>query len=146
MNFVVRELKIVFLGFPMFLTWELLQSPFYTDTFTDSWRRVLYDRIHCSVGDVMILLGGYWLVALVWGRSWIEDRQLLPVVVFVAIGASYTLFSEFRNVYVVQNWTYSEWMPRIGGIGLLPIFQWLIIPWTIVGAVRYRCSGMAETL
>lgn len=63
------ELKIALLGLPMFLVWEIVQSPFYADTFEDPWDRVLYNRIHCSVGDVMILLGTFWLVAVILRTS-----------------------------------------------------------------------------
>jgi len=130
------ELKSVRIGLPMFFTWEVLQSPFYMDTFTSSWTQVLYYRIHCTGGDMIILLGAFWLVALVWGRSWIEDRPVLPFVLFVASGVVYTIFSEYRNVHITQNWAYSSWMPTVRGIGLVPVFQWLVIPWLVVRAIR----------
>jgi len=132
MTRVAPELGIMLFGLPMFLGWEILQSPFYTDTFTNPWRQVLYNRLHCTVGDVMILLAAFWLVAMVWGRSWIERRAVAPKVLFVVGGLFYTIFSEYRNVYLAQHWAYSEWMPTLGGIGLVPVFQWLVIPALII--------------
>jgi len=130
------EYRIVILALPFFLVWEILQSPFYTDTFTASWRQLFYNRIHCAIGDGLILLGAFWVAALFWGRTWIARKELLPVVVFVAVAVTYTIFSEYRNVYVAQNWAYSEWMPTIRGIGLIPVAQWIVIPSVIVHNLR----------
>jgi len=130
------EYRIVILALPLFLVWEILQSPFYTDTFTASWRQVLYNRLHCAMGDGMILLGAFWFAALFWGRTWIARKELLPVVVFVAVAVTYTIVSEYRNVHVAQNWAYSEWMPTIRGIGLIPVVQWIVIPSVIAHDLR----------
>ena len=130
------ELQLTWIGLPMFLTWEFLQSPFYTDTFTDSWTRVIYNRVHCTGGDMIILLGAFWLVSLIWGRSWIKRRAVAPEVLFIASGLLYTIFSEYRNVYLAHSWAYSTWMPTIAGIGLVPVMQWLLIPRLIIRLLR----------
>ena len=144
MRLAGAELKIVMFGLPMFFAWELLQSPFYADTFAINWTRVLYFRIHCTVGDILILLCAFWLVALVWGRSWSENRSVLSLLLFVASGVAYTIFSEYRNVHVAQNWAYSSWMPTVRGIGLVPVFQWLVIPWWVVRAIRGSSTQSAK--
>jgi len=130
------EVKILLFGFGFSLAWELLQSPFYADTFEAPWDTIIYNRIHCSVGDVMILLSAFWIVALVWGRSWISQPAWTPFVSFLVIGLAYTAFSEYRNVQVLQRWAYSEWMPLIQGIGVFPLLQWIVIPTAVVGVVR----------
>lgn len=140
MSMRAPEIKIAVVGFPVFLIWEILQSPFYTDTFTESWRQVVYNRIHCAIGDLMILLGAFWFAALIWGRAWIAKKEALPVVVLVAVAVTYTIVSEYRNVRLAQNWAYSEWMPTIGGIGLIPVVQWIVIPSLIVHILRQGTS------
>jgi hypothetical protein len=132
------EVKIAVVGFPVFLIWEILQSPFYTDTFTESWHQVVYNRIHCAIGDLMILLGAFWFAALIWGRAWIAKKEVLPVVALLAVAVIFTIVSEYRNVHLAQNWAYSEWMPTIGGIGLFPVVQWIVIPFVIVHILRQR--------
>ena len=136
----IPEYRIVILALPLFIVCEILQSPFYTDTFTASWRQLFYNRIHCSMGDGMILLGAFWVAALIWGRTWIARKELLPVVVFVAVALTYTIVSEYRNVHLAQNWAYSEWMPTIRGIGLIPVAQWIVIPSVIVHNLRQGSS------
>lgn len=130
------EARIVALGFPLSFLWEALQSPFYVDTFVDPWLEVVYNRLHCSAGDLFILLIAFWIVALLWGRSWMSRPDLAPFVSFLIIGLAYAAFSEYRNVQVLQSWAYSDWMPSIWGIGLLPLFQWIVVPTAVVGMVR----------
>ncbi len=130
------EVRIVALGFPLSLLWELLQSPFYMDTFVDPWVGVFYNRIHCSVGDVFILLIVFWIVASVWGRSWMNSGRWEPLSIFVLLGVVYTGFSEYFNARVVGEWDYSAWMPTVAGIGLAPLLQWIVVPAVVVGIVR----------
>jgi len=130
------EVKILLFGFGFSLAWELLQSPFYADTFEAPWDTIIYNRIHCSVGDVMILLSAFWIVALMWGRSWMSRAAWAPFVGFLVIGLAYTAFSENRNVEVLRSWAYSEWMPVIWGIGLSPLLQWIVVPAAVVKVVR----------
>jgi len=140
MRIQTPEYRIVIMALPLLLVWEILQSPFYTDTFTATWRQLLYNRIHCAIGDGMILLGAFWFAALFWGRTWIARKELLPVVVFIAVAVTYTIVSEYRNVHVAQNWAYNEWMPTIRGIGVIPVVQWIVIPSVIVHKVRQEPS------
>ena len=50
----------------------------------------------------------------------------------VALGMTYTLFSEWLNLAVLRNWAYAESMPTISfgdaRIGLTPLLQWLVVP------------------
>ena len=84
----------------------------------------------------MILLSAFWLVAVIWGRQWIVRGGVGATVSFLIAGVSWTMFSEYCNVSVARNWDYSRWMPAIGNIGLVPIFQWLLVPSLIIGVVR----------
>ncbi|MBI4523697.1 MAG: hypothetical protein HY695_07790 [Deltaproteobacteria bacterium] len=130
------EIRILAFGFPLSLAWEFLQSPFYMDTFTELWTTVAYNRIHCSIGDVLILLAAFWALSLLWGRSWLSKAGVMPSAVFVIIGISYTILSEHYNVSVAQNWAYSQWMPMAGSIGVLPVVQWLLLPLLVLRLSR----------
>ena len=48
----------------------------------------------------------------------------------LALGLSYTIFSEWLNTGVRANWTYSGLMPVVPplGIGLAPLLQWIVVP------------------
>jgi len=47
-----------------------------------------------------------------------------------ALGAAYTVYSEWLNTGVRMAWAYSELMPVVPGIGtgLSPLLQWLVLP------------------
>ncbi|MFQ5846513.1 MAG: hypothetical protein ACE5IQ_02445 [Candidatus Methylomirabilales bacterium] len=137
------EARVLGPGFGLSLAWEVLQSPFYADTFEASWVTLGYNRLHCTAGDVLILLTAFWIVALIWGRSWMGAAGWVPLTLFVGIGFGYTLFSEHFNVHFVQSWAYSQWMPTIAGFGLVPLLQWMVIPPMIVQLARNR-TGTAK--
>ena len=130
------EARIAAFGLPLSLTWEGLQWPFYTDAFSASWSQLAYNRVHCPIGDVLILLVAFWLVALVWRRGWIGGAGTTPFILFLAVGPGYTLWSEYFNVHLIQSWAYSRWMPAVFGIGLVPLIQWIVVPAAVVWLTR----------
>ncbi|MCZ6624314.1 MAG: hypothetical protein O7B35_08815 [Deltaproteobacteria bacterium] len=126
------EIRILVFGFVLSLAWEVFQSPFYADTFEASGVTLVYNRVHCSAGDALILLFAFWIVALIWGRSWMSNVKWVSYIAFMAIGVVYTVFSEYLNVYLLEGWAYSYWMPMVAGIGLVPVLQWVVVPTFVV--------------
>jgi hypothetical protein len=139
----VPELQLLAPGVLLSLVWEGLQSPFYADTYTAPWRTVMVDRLHCAGGDGMILLVTFWTVAWRWGRSWMCQAHWAPLLAFLTLGVAYTVASEYVNVFVRQRWAYSPWMPRVAGIGLVPLLQWVVVPALSVRLARGApcCTG-----
>jgi hypothetical protein len=130
------ETQLLVRGVVLSLAWEVLQSPFYADTFVASWSTLAHSRLHCTGGDAIILLVAFWLVALRWGRSWMETGKWAPGAAFVMLGLAYTVVSEHFNVHLVQRWAYSRWMPTLAGVGLVPLLQWVVVPTLSVQLVR----------
>jgi hypothetical protein len=117
------------LALGLHLLWEIGQLPFYTVwEEEDAWRIALYVA-HCVLGDVMIATLAYLAVALAWRRvDWPRQRPWAGGTMLVALGLGYTVFSEWYNVYRIGSWAYTAAMPRILGIGLTPLLQWLVVP------------------
>jgi hypothetical protein len=134
----VPELQLVVIGFGLSVLWEFFQSPFYTDTFAATWGAIVFNRLHCAGGDALILLTAFWLVSLRWGRGWMDAGGWAPVGAFLVIGVAYTTYSEYFNVHLVARWAYSQWMPTVAGIGLVPLLQWIVVPILSVLYVRRR--------
>ena len=130
------ECQLLVPGFGLSLVWEVLQSPFYTDTFTSPWITVALNRLHCAGGDAVILLTAFWIVALRWGRFWVRLPHWVPSMTFLALGVGYTTGSEYVNVFVRESWAYSRWMPTVAGIGLVPLLQWVVVPSVSVQLAR----------
>ncbi|MGE3537339.1 MAG: hypothetical protein AB7N91_07865 [Candidatus Tectimicrobiota bacterium] len=132
------EIQLLVPGLSLSLGWEFLQSPFYADTFARPWAEVALNRLHCAGVDAWLLLLAFWLVALGWGRDWPGQRIWRPYALFLVLGVAYRVLSEYRNVYVLQHWAYSPWMPTAYGIGLVPLLQWCVVPILNVQWVRRR--------
>ena len=130
------ELTLVRWGLPLNFVWELAQSPLYTDHL-NGWRYVLWTRFHCTLGDVLILLGVFWATAAVF-RSWRWPLSRGPsaAAAFVLFGLAYTIWSEWLNTSVRQAWEYAPAMPRVLGIGLAPLLQWLVVPIVLLLVMR----------
>jgi hypothetical protein len=124
------------------LIWEIGQLPFYTIWQEASvWRIALYVA-HCVLGDVMIATLAYLAVALASRQAdWPRQRPWAGGAMLVALGLGYTVFSEWYNVYRAGAWAYAEIMPRILGIGLTPLLQWLVVPIVMLVLIRRTRIG-----
>lgn len=133
------ELPVVTWGFLLNLAWEFAQSPLYADGNLDL-AYLTRTRLHCTAGDVLILLGSFYIVGLVCGsRRWMARTSWFPpTVAFTALGLVYTVWSEWYQTTVAGGWQYGEAMPVIGGIGLAPLMQWVIVPVLVVLLSRSR--------
>ncbi len=132
-------------GFPLNLAWELGQSPLYADH-SNGWRYVAWTRFHCTLGDVLILLGAFWATAAVF-RSWRwpVTRSPRAAGVFVAFGLAYTVWSEWFNTSVREAWTYAPAMPLVFGAGLSPLSQWLVLP-TVLALILRASAGSSDSI
>lgn len=127
----IPEVRLLVLGLPLQVLWETAQLPLYTVWYQKGWGYILYSIVHCTLGDLLILLISYELIALLnRNRYWIDKGVLWNGLVFTVFGAGYTIYSEVTNVYIEKTWAYTDVMPivPIVGIGLAPLLQWLIIP------------------
>ena len=58
----------------------------------------------------------------------------------IALGAAYTVFSEWLNVEIRRSWSYAASMPVLPllGTGLTPLLQWVIVPALSLAIIGYR--------
>lgn len=119
------------------LLWEIAQLRLYTIWTTESAASIAYAVAHCTVGDVLIACSSYILAAfLVGDAEWPASRPWRGLAVSILYGVVFSVFSEWRNVYVERTWAYSPDMPMISGIGVSPLLQWIIVPLATVLIVR----------
>lgn len=116
-------------GFLLNGNWEWLQTPFFADS-AATLNEIVWFRLHCTLGDVVILLASAGVVTLL-RRSprWLSGPGLLDLALLTVFGVVYTVFSERRNLSR-GAWAYSELMPLVPGIsvGVVPLIQWLVLP------------------
>jgi len=141
------EAQLIMLALPLELLWEIAQFPLYTVWHEGDWSYILYGLAHCTLGDLLILLIVYWIVALLnRDRYWCHSSILLNGLLFTVLGVVYTIFSETVNVRVKGTWDYTELMPIVPiiNVGGMPFLQWLLIPpvllWLLKTIITARTS------
>ena len=120
-----------YMGFVTLLNicWEVLQLPLYTLWSTASNREIGFALLHCTAGDVLIAVSCLILSLFIAGSNeWPNSRFEAVAAITILLGLGFTVYSEWRNTTVTQNWAYAAEMPRLLGIGLAPVAQWLFIP------------------
>jgi len=94
----------------------------------------------------MILLLGYWLVALLnRDRDWYLNTVLPNGFLFVMLSAVYTVYSERTNVRT-GTWGYTALMPIVPvvDIGAMPLLQWVLIPPVLLWLMRMLAVAPAR--
>lgn len=133
------ELLLLTLSLPLQFLWEIAQYPLYTIWHEGDWSNILYMLIHCTLGDLLILLCVFWLISLLnRSRTWIFSPSLINITLFTSLGLAYTIFSEIINTGVKGTWEYTELMPIVPviEIGGMPFLQWLLIPPVIIWLIK----------
>lgn len=135
------EINISIFGFLLNFVWEIWQAPLFKSM--DSLTH-FQATLHCTqtaLGDVVILLVAFWVIALVAkSRCWIIHSKTMQVIGFIVIGVIITVVIEAIAVHVLQRWQYATAMPTLPilGTGIVPVLQWLIIPPIIVAMMRRK--------
>lgn len=133
------EIQLIMLALPLELLWEIAQFPLYKVWQEGDWSYILYGLAHCTLGDLLILLVVYWLVALLnRNRYWYQRSIFLNGLLFTVFGTAYTIYSEIINVRVRGTWEYTELMPIVPviDIGGMPFLQWVLIPPVLLWLMR----------
>jgi len=135
----IPEIQLLILATPLQLLWEIAQFPLYTVWHEGDWSYILYGLMHCTLGDLMILLGVFWMVSLLnRSRHWIFSPALVNIALFTTVGLGYTIFSEIVNTRIKGTWGYTELMPIVPiiEVGGMPFLQWLLIPPILIHLMR----------
>jgi drug/metabolite transporter superfamily protein YnfA len=124
------------------LAWEVAQLPFYTLWLTDTAGQIAWAVVHCTAGDIAIASGTLTLALAVAGTADWPGRSVAAVGgIVIALSVAYTAYSEHLNTVVRQAWTYTDMMPTVFGIGLLPLAQWVIVP---IFALTWGCRRIVR--
>jgi hypothetical protein len=127
--------------------WEWMQSPFFKD-FSDNLNEIVFFRIHCTLGDVLILYEIAVLLSLIrlnW--KWLLSPRRIDYILVTVLGVAYTIFSEYRNVHIRGSWSYSDIMPLVPllKVGLVPLLQWIILPSIIISMTKTFVRGRVSS-
>jgi hypothetical protein len=140
------EANVALFAFLVHYPWEFLQVPFFEGMATaPHWEAVRFCT-RATAGDAGIALVAFWgAAALVGSRRWIRKPQRIATTTFIAIGIAVTIVFERLATGPLGRWDYSELMPVLPvlEVGMVPLAQWLILPWAILWLVRRQLAGAA---
>jgi hypothetical protein len=132
-------------SFVFFGMWEWIQSWFFKDV-TPDINKIIYFRIHCTLGDMMILslFVGLW-GGVKRGFHWFYSPGRQDYLAVSAMAVLYTAISEYIHVHILHNWGYSDLMPLLPGIGigLVPLLQWAILPALVIKITKDHLRGVS---
>lgn len=122
------ETWIAINGFLLAFLWEMLQMPFYEMGGLSTWQ-VTKNCAFATLGDAGIMVFAYWVATrFAPNRLWLRQWRIRPLAIYLSVGMAITVVVEHFALRSDRGWTYSELMPTIAAIGLVPIFMWLIVP------------------
>lgn len=108
--------------------WELAQAPLYVGLQS-------YDRSvlgHCfvaSLGDGIIVLAITATGRVILGRwDWFKQPGASGYLVMLATGLALAVLVESVALQLMGRWQYAVKMPRVLGIGVVPIAQMFLLP------------------
>lgn len=132
--------------FLLHFVWEMLQTPFFAEMQTMAhWPATLF-CLRATIGDVAIGVGAFCTAALMQrDRGWFLSPTRPGLLAFLAVGVAATIGLEL-NAIARGRWSYSALMPVIPGlnVGLVPILQWLLLPWPLLFLLRRHHVGAGQ--
>ena len=132
-----RIVAIILATYVLHFAWEtgqgslfapMDQMPFWTDM---AW------CARAAGWDVVISAGAYFAAALAGRRAlWFRQPAWWTFAIYFASGLAVTIAIE-RWAISTGRWQYRDAMPTLGGIGLTPLLQWIVVPAAILLVVRW---------
>ena len=111
--------------------------PAYVETATRSWRETALQCAAFSIGDA-VLTSTIYAVAVTATRRMRSLTGLKFYLLISALGVIAAVFVELM-AKAMGYWTYSERMPTMSGVSLLPILQLAtLVPVSVWIALRWK--------
>jgi len=131
-----RFVALGLVAFALHFTWEMAHAKWYaTMNALPFWTATAWCA-RAALIDVLIGAAAYAVAALIARNvRWVRQPGALPLTFYLAIGIVVTVAIE-RWAVAIGRWRYAATMPTIGGVGLSPLLQWLVVPLLIAAAAR----------
>lgn len=115
-------------GYLIAFLWEMLQMPFYLMDGLAAWEVTIRCAL-ASFGDAGIMVIAYLFASLILrDRYWLHHRSWRALLLYLATGQIFTIAIEIVAIRIPWGWEYSDRMPEIWGVGLVPVAMWIIVP------------------
>lgn len=126
-NYFIMVLLIFLFAFLINFLWESIHAIFlYTCCL--NMRAPEFVRLisYASLIDSVIISGLFIIISFISGPYWIKNTRKKEAFIFIISALIVAIWIEYRGVYLLQKWQYSDLMPIIFGIGLSPMIQLIV--------------------
>ena len=107
--------------------WELAQRPFYAGM--GDLSAALIHCLRAALGDGVLVLVIYGAGVLAFRRrDWFCRPGWRGYAFMFTAGLAIAVAVEWVALHLAQRWSYSERMPLIAGIGIVPLLQMVVLP------------------
>ena len=136
-RFATRAIEWIGWSFALNLIWEIVQLPLYAFPRGTPVSSIAFSVAHCTLGDATVALVAYVAGAVATRRTaWPIETAAAGLIVALCVTFGWTIWAEWNAVYITRAWGYGPNMPVIGGIGLTPLLQSLLLPMIALAIVR----------
>ncbi|SRR5581483_1709341 len=139
-----RWIAFTLLVLAMNFAWEMLQANWFSSMRGLPILRATLLCLRASAGDLLITAVAFTIVALV-ARSptWPVGRRIfVPATIFLIVAMTIVIAYELFALSTAR-WKYDAAMPKLFGIGLLPLMQWMVLPFVDVWTFRLVCMSIS---
>jgi hypothetical protein len=140
-DFHWRALALIFLvAIVVNYVWELAQAPLYVGLERYS-AAVFWHCLVASFGDglmVLLIVTVGWII--LQKENWFECPRIPGYLVMIITGLIVAVSVEWVAVHILERWQYTQMMPTVLGIGVVPVAQMLVLPPVIFWIVSVQST------
>jgi hypothetical protein len=114
-------IALFLVSFALNWIWEMVQMPAFVETVRRSWQQTALQCAVFSLGDAALILIIYG-IAVVAARRIAKIKVAKFYLLVSALGLVVAVFVELI-ANALGSWSYSERMPVLAGVGVMPILQ-----------------------
>ena len=131
-----RPFAIGLVAYALHFAWEMAQGGLFEGmTRLPFWSATAWCA-RAAAWDVFFSFVSYAAASVVSrDAKWPRTLRTAPLAIYLVTGIAITIAIE-RWAVDAGRWKYAPQMPAIGGIGLSPLLQWIVVPIAIAAVVR----------
>jgi hypothetical protein len=126
---MMRWATFALLVFALNFGWEMTQGKWFASMQNLPFWHATLLCFRATLGDLVVTAVAFAIAAvIVKDRTWpVRGQVIIGTMAFIAVGVAITVAYE---IFALSSgkWHYDERMPTLGGLGVLPLLQWVALP------------------
>lgn len=129
-------------AFLLHFAWEMLHFPFYAGMAEAPHGPATWTCLQATLGDVALALAALGVTSgAARGSLWFGRLRPAHVALYIGSGLAATIALEYASVHLWGRWEYGPGTWTIGGIGVPPLLQWMVLPPLTLWLVRRHVAA-----